>query len=159
MSICWRGPKSSTWGFPFVSLCVMLSVSFCVLHTHNLLSSPWLPVDQRGPWEGLGNVCMHLTWSDSLTAWIILCFSSRHKQAANEVLFMLSWWHYVQMVWNLLNCLQCSSLVFSDFHISTLGNRVGTILEPCLVNQMTENSDRSPWYYSICNIFALWSSH
>ena len=42
--------------------------------------------------------------------------------------------------------------MFNDFHISTLGNRVGLILEPCITNQMTVNSDIGPWSYSICSI-------
>ena len=31
--------------------------------------------------------------------------------------------------------------MFNDFHISTPGNKFGSILEACLVNQMTVNSD------------------
>ena len=45
--------------------------------------------------------------------------------------------------------------MFNDFHISILGNRVGSILELCIINQVALNSDIGPWSYSICNTLAL----
>ena len=138
MSMGQRESKSSTWGFVFVSLCVMPSACLCIWHTHNLLL---FSLDgcraEKGTWEPEKCVCIWAGQTASQPESFFVSALDINRQQSPLYAMLVE--HFVQMLWRLCNFLKCSSLMFNDFHISTLGNRVGSILVACLVNQMTEN--------------------